>query len=178
VGHLYRTKVFLSHWFQIRPSSTTDAAGSIGPSLYTLWLVVYSLGVLESLVGWYGSSFYGVAKFFSSFSPSPNSSIWGSPGSVKWLAANIYICIGQALAETPRRQLYQTPVSKQFLESAIVSRFGVCIWDGSPGGVVSGWPFLQSLLHSFPYISFRQEQFWVNIFEMGGLPHPSTGDSV
>jgi hypothetical protein len=27
-----------------------------------------------------------------------------------------------------------------------------------------------------PCISFRQEQFWVNIFEMGGWPHPSTGD--
>ena len=26
-----------------------------------------------------------------------------------------------------------------------------------------------------PCISFRQEQFWVNIFEMGEWPHPSTG---
>ena len=26
-----------------------------------------------------------------------------------------------------------------------------------------------------PFISFRQEQFWVKNFEMGGWPHPSTG---
>jgi hypothetical protein len=31
---------------------------------------------------------------------------------------------------------------------SIVSGFGVCMWDGSPGGAVSGWLFLQSLLHS------------------------------
>jgi hypothetical protein len=32
--------------------------------------------------------------------------------------------------------------------SGIVSRFGVCMWDGSQGGAVFGWPFLQSLLHT------------------------------
>jgi hypothetical protein len=32
-------------------------------------------------------------------------------------------------------QLYQAPVSKHFLASAIVSGFGDCIWDGSPGGI-------------------------------------------
>ena len=29
-----------------------------------------------------------------------------------------------------------------------MSGFGGCIWDGSLGGAVSGWPFLQSLLHT------------------------------
>jgi hypothetical protein len=28
-------------------------------------------------------------------------------------------------------------------------RFGVCTWDGSQVGLVSGWPFFQSLLHFF-----------------------------
>ena len=51
-------------------------------------------------------------------------------------------------AEPLRRQLYQAPVSKHLLASTIVSGFGNCIWDGSPGGAVSGWPFLQSLLHT------------------------------
>jgi hypothetical protein len=37
-------------------------------------------------------------------------------------------------AEPLRRQLYQAPVSKHFLASTIVSGFGVCIWDGFPGG--------------------------------------------
>jgi hypothetical protein len=36
------------------------------------------------------------------------------------------------------------------LASTIVSGFGVCMWDGFLGGVVSGWPFLQSLLHILP----------------------------
>ena len=58
--------------------------------------------------------------------------------SVQWLAVSIHICIGQDVEDPLRRQLYQAPVSKHFLESAIVSGFGVCIWDGSPGRVVSG----------------------------------------
>jgi len=58
---------------------------------------------------------------------------------------------------------------------SIVSEFGVCRWDGSQGGVVYRWPFLQSLLRFCPCISFRQEQFWVKIFEMGGWPLPSSG---
>ena len=46
-----------------------------------------------------------------------------------------------------RGQSYQAPVSKHFLASATVSGFGVYGWDGSLGGKVSGWPFLQSVLH-------------------------------
>ena len=62
----------------------------------------------------------------------------GSPCSVRFLTVSIHVCIGQDLTEPLRRQLYQAPVSKHFLASAIVSGFGVCIWDGSPGRVVSG----------------------------------------
>jgi hypothetical protein len=76
----------------------------------------------------------------------------GMPCSVQWLAASIHPCICQALVEALRRQLYQAPVSKHFLASALVSGFGDCIWDGFPSGAVSGWPFLQSLLHTLsPY---------------------------
>jgi hypothetical protein len=70
----------------------------------------------------------------------------GSPCSVRWLAASICICIGQTLAEPLRGQPYQAVVSKHLLSSAIVSRFGIYRWDGSLVGVVSGWPFLLSLL--------------------------------
>ena len=62
----------------------------------------------------------------------------GSLCSVRWLKASIHICIGQALAEPFWRQLYQAPVSKYFLVSAIVSGFGVYLWVGSPGGTVYG----------------------------------------
>jgi hypothetical protein len=68
--------------------------------------------------------------------------------SVQWMAVCIHFCICQALAETLRRQLYQAPVNKLLLASTIVSRFGGCIWNGSPGGTVSGWSFLHSLLHT------------------------------
>jgi hypothetical protein len=64
------------------------------------------------------------------------------------LAVSIDICIGQALAEPLRRQLYPVPDSKYFLASTIVSGFGIYIWDGFSGREVSGWHFLQSLLHS------------------------------
>jgi hypothetical protein len=39
-------------------------------------------------------------------------------------------------------------ISMCFLTSTIVSGFGDCIWNMSPGRIVSGWPFLQSLLHT------------------------------
>ena len=68
-------------------------------------------------------------------------SLLGSQFSVQRLTVSICLCIVQALAEPLRRQLYQAPVSIQFLASAILSAFGGYIWDGSPGGAVSGWPF-------------------------------------
>jgi hypothetical protein len=72
----------------------------------------------------------------------------GTLCSVQWLAVSICLCICQAQAEPFRRQLYQVPVSKHFFTSTIVSRFDDCIWNGSPGVAVSGWSFLQSLLHN------------------------------
>jgi len=37
-----------------------------------------------------------------------------------------------------------------------------CIWDGSPSGAVSGWPFLQSLLHSLSLYFL----LWVILFSL------------
>jgi hypothetical protein len=77
----------------------------------------------------------------------------GTLCSVQWLAVSIRLYTCQALAEPLRRQLHQAPVSMHFLASTMVSGFGDCIWDGSPGGAISGWPFLQSLLHILsPYL--------------------------
>jgi hypothetical protein len=72
-------------------------------------------------------------------------STMGSPCSVQCLTVYIRICICQDLAEPLKGQLYHALISKQFLESAIVSGFGVCMWDGSPGGAVTVWPLLQSM---------------------------------
>jgi len=141
---LHRTKGFSSYWCQTIPSPATYMVEATGPSMCALWLVVYSLGTLGGgLVRWYCCSSYGVTNPFSFFSPP-----LGSPCSVWWLAATTLICISKAVAEPLRRHPYQAPVSKHFLASATVTEFGGCIWDGSPGGAVSGWPFLQSLLHS------------------------------
>jgi hypothetical protein len=71
-----------------------------------------------------------------------------TPSSVQWLAANTCLCICKALAGPLRRQPYQAPFSIYFLASTIVSGFGNCIWDESPDGTVSGWPFLYSLLYT------------------------------
>ena len=59
--------------------------------------------------------------------------------SVQWMAVSIHLCICQVLEMRLRRQLYQAPVSKILLASTIVSGFGDCLWDGSPGGAISGW---------------------------------------
>jgi hypothetical protein len=40
------------------------------------------------------------------------------------LAASIHICIGQLLAELPKEQPHQVPVSKHLLATATVSGFG------------------------------------------------------
>jgi hypothetical protein len=66
----------------------------------------------------------------------------GTLCSVQWLAASIHPCIFKALAGPLRRQPYQAPFSRHFLASTIVSGFDKCIWDKSPSGTVSGWPFL------------------------------------
>jgi hypothetical protein len=96
--------------------------------------------------GWFILLFFlWGCKALQLLGPSPNSST-GVPCSVGWLAASIPICIHKVLVKPLRRNPCQAPVSKHFL--AIVSGFGVCRWDGSPGGAVSGCHFLQSLLHA------------------------------
>jgi hypothetical protein len=96
----------------------------------------------------------------------------GSLCSVRWLAVSLCICICQALVETLRRQLYQAPVSKHFLTSTIVTACGM---DPQVGQSLDGLSF--SLCSALcPCISFRQEQFWVKILEMGGWPILQLGD--
>jgi hypothetical protein len=71
---------------------------------------------------------------------------------VQWLAESFCLCVCQALAEPLRRQLYQAPVSKHLLASTIVSGFGNCMWDGSPGGA------------SLDGLSFRNGSFLSTLF--------------
>jgi cytochrome bd-type quinol oxidase subunit 2 len=64
---------------------------------------------------------------------------------VQWMVVSIHFCICQALAKPLRRQLYQATVSMVLLASTIVSGFGGYLWDGSPGGAVSGWSVIPSV---------------------------------
>jgi len=65
-SNLGRTKGFSFHWC---PNKATYAVGALGQPMYSLSVVVQSL---ETLVIWHYCS-YGVARPFSSFSPSTNS---------------------------------------------------------------------------------------------------------
>ena len=71
--------------------------------------------------------------------------------SVQWLTVSIPL-----LYLSGSGKASQEAAISDFPASKIVSRFGDCIWDGSPGGAVSGWPFLQSRSHFvsiFPPVS-------------------------
>ena len=52
--------------------------------------------------------------------------------SIQWMIVSIHFYICQTLAEPLRRQLYQAPICKVLLASAIMSGFGGCLWDGCP----------------------------------------------
>jgi hypothetical protein len=58
----------------------------------------------------------------------------GTLCSVQRLTVSICLCICQALADLLGSQLYQAPVRKHFLAPAIVSGYGVCLWDESHVG--------------------------------------------
>jgi hypothetical protein len=103
--------------------------------LWRIWLV-------DIIVLHYGLQSPSAHSVFSLTSP------LRTPCSVQWLAVNIHLCIWQALEELLGRQLYQVPLSKHLFAPSIVSGIGVQIWDGCPGGAVSGWPVFQSLLHT------------------------------
>jgi hypothetical protein len=71
-----------------------------------------------------------------------------------------------------RGQLYQDPVSKHFLASAVVPE----LWDGSLGGAPSRWPFHQTLFYFFA-LSFRLDRYIsrLKFFRCMGGPIPQLG---
>ena len=75
-----------------------------------------------------------------------------------WLQASTSVVIRLWHSLSGDSYQISAPVSKHSLASAIVSGFGVCIWDGSPGGTVSGWPFLQFLLHTLSLYNQKKKR--------------------
>jgi hypothetical protein len=127
IKHL-RPKGCSSHWCPTRPSSTTYAAREMGPSMYTLWFVIQSLGALGV---WPGDTVASPMGPQPPSAPSIPSQIplLGTECSVQRLAVSIHLCIFQALAEPIRRQPYQASISKHLLACTIASRFVDYIWD-------------------------------------------------
>ena len=134
---LHRTKHLPSHWCHIRWSSDTYLAEPLNcPCILFVWW--FSLWELWGV--WLVDIVVLPMGLQTPSSPSvlPLTPSLRSQCSVQGLDPSTCICIGQALAEPLRRQLYQAPVSKLFMVSAIGSGFGVCRWDESLGGTISG----------------------------------------
>ena len=124
----------------------------MGPSMCALWLVwspweLWGIWLVDTVVLPMGLQTSSAASVLSLTPPLE------TPCSVQWLAVNICLCTLQDLAEPLRRQQYLTPESMHFLASTTLSGFSNCIWDGSPGGAVSGWPFFSLCPTLYPYIS-------------------------
>ena len=141
---LHRTKGLSFHWCH-----TGHPLLHMGPSMCTLWLVILSLDVWRVwfLVHWYCCSSYGAANPFLSFSPFPNSSI-GVPMLIPMVGCehqHLYLSVSGTTSQ-------ETTISG----SCQKALFGIChcilvrclYIDGCPGWAVSGWPFLQSLIHT------------------------------
>jgi hypothetical protein len=116
-------------------------------------LHVYSLvgGLVPGRYGGLGSlyccSSYGATNPFSTWVPSSSSSIGNSVLSTMDVYEHPFLYLS-VLAQPLKIQLYQESKNKH-MSSTMLFESGDCIWDGTPGRAVFGWPFLQSLLHTF-----------------------------
>jgi hypothetical protein len=99
-------------------------------SLWELWGVWLVVIVVLPL---------GLQPPSSSFSPSPNSSIGVTMLSPMVGSEHPYLCWSGS-GRASQRTIIPFSCQQALLASGIVSG------DGSPGGAVYGWPFLQSLL--------------------------------
>jgi hypothetical protein len=101
-SRLTKTKCLSSHWCKTRPSSDTYAAGAMGWSICTFWLVVWSLGALGAGGGGCVSLVDTVVLPMGFQIPSAPLVLFLTPSmgilsSVQWLAVSIRLCICQAL---------------------------------------------------------------------------------
>ena len=137
----------LGHRIFARPKASPPIDSWLGHPLLHMQLETGALGVLVSS---YCCFSYRVADTFSSLGTF-SSFLFGDP--VFHTIDDhehplLCQCICQALAWPHQRELYQGPVSKNLLVYAVVSEFGGCLWDGSPGRAVSALSFLQSQLRT------------------------------
>jgi hypothetical protein len=103
-------------------------------------------------IGWHCSSLPGATNTLSSFSTFSNSSVKDPSLRPVFGCEHLPLHFFLILAEIFRSQPYQALISKNFPASAIGTGLNNCIWDGSPGRTVSGWPFYLSVLTFFHII--------------------------
>jgi hypothetical protein len=143
LGHLsniHRTKT--------SPQKMPD---KIIPCYICSWSHVYSL-VDDLVPGSSGGSGWLILLFFL-WVQTPSTSlvlsltpIFGTSCSA---SASVFVRLWQGLSGDSH---YQAPFSMHFLASTIVSGFSNYIWDESPGGTVSGLPFLSLCSTLYVYI--------------------------
>jgi len=102
---------------------------------------------------------------------SPNGTLF----SVQWLAVSISLCIFHDLEEPLRGQQYQAPVSMHLLASAILFRFGGCMYVGC----IPRWCRLRMAIQSISALNLISISCPMNIFvspfntDHPHLVHPS-----
>ena len=113
----HRSKGYSFHWGTTRPTSTMHVAWAMSPYMCTLWLVVQSL---ETLGVWPVDTVASPKGLqpISALSVPSTTSLSGTLYSVQWLAVSIHLYICQVLAEPPRKQPNQAPVTKHFSASS------------------------------------------------------------
>jgi hypothetical protein len=149
----------LGHWAFTGPRASPPIDDRLGHPLLHMWLEPWAPPCV--FFGWWFSprELWGswlVHIFVPDRGMQTPSAPWvlslapylGTLCSAQWMTVRIHFCICQALAEPLRRELYETPVNKILLASAIVCGFGGCLLDGSLSDAVSGWSFLESLLQT------------------------------
>jgi len=137
---LGRTKAFSSHWCLTRSSSSSYVARDIGLSMCTFgwWFSPWELWLVGIVVLMWLQALS--APSIHSLTPP-----MGTPFSVQWLAASILLLFLSCSDWASK----QTAICCQYvhgISNIVWDRWYVCIWTGSPCGVSSEWPFLQSLL--------------------------------
>jgi hypothetical protein len=91
------------------------------------------------------------------------------------MASCRYLYLSQSAAD---RASQRTAILGSCLQAQHSITNSARVWCLSMGWLVPGQPFLQSLLHFCPWISFRHEQFSSKTLMVGWWPHSSTGGPV
>jgi hypothetical protein len=126
-----------------RPRASPPIDGRLGHPLLHMQLETQ---LWEVLVSSYCCSSYRVAVPFSSLGTFSSSFIGGSVfHPIADCEHPLLYLPGTGLASQERA--ISGSCQQNLAGISIVSGFGGCIWDGSPGGAVSGWSFWRNLLN-------------------------------